>query len=204
MSLKMRPTLLMVFLALATGCSETETIEEGEFRFLRISATKHEVLQSIAAAGISDLRPVPDTVIVVKRSDPSRLSELYDREGVVLSDHSGFSVQLGFDEGKTKVKYTSYKYRQGDSYFYDGQDKSAAFDMIANLLKKIPDLLVWNFLPDSRWVKPQSIDSAGLALLKKYDTWKFSGIQDYSSYRLTFENDKLIRIVFTWSYGELP
>jgi hypothetical protein len=203
--MKTWPRLIGALFGLLLVGACTKVVEEGEFHFLRIGMSKAEVIEAASAASVRHIRPEPDTVTVITNGNPKQLSELLDREGMVISDNRGFSVQLGFDrDSVTSVNLSVPAARTEPDAFFVGQPKSQAFETIRRLFGQKERLQAWNFLPDGTWVDVVSLDSDGLALLRKYDNWSFNGKEYYSTYRLKFEDDGLIRIVYSWSYVELP
>ena len=195
--------LVAFCIVLSAGCSET--IEEGEFRFLKIGATKDQVIRSAADAGITDITPGLNYVLEVDKGNVSRLRELYGSEALSLYDNKGFVIELEFNQNEvSSVFASSLVPKQTQDLFFDAQTMEEAFQNIEEIMNGLPELHVRNVLANGQWINLQTIDEKGKAYLTRYDVWSFHGQETYSHYRLKFENDKLARILYHWSPVELP
>lgn len=174
----------------------TQEIEEGEFQFLRVGATKEEVME--AAAGIRAITPTNAKPVHITKETLSDLEELKGSKALHILDQKNYSLQLIFEDQKvaeiSSSPQSETRIPAPAKSIYVGQDMAEVLSVIEAILKAHPQTTARSFVPNRRAVILSSATAEDIAYLKTHDGWVFHGLETHSTFNLYFDDNKLVRI----------
>jgi len=200
----MRGLWILIVALCMTGCGQRPVdtiVEDGECCGLRIGQSVDEVLAALTSRGVHDISIDVDRPIYVTSSSANKLVELSSAVGICVTDHSGVSLNLSFDEHDELKAIWLSPAAQGMGFgLTEGMERERVFVVLADELRRNQKLAVSNCIPGARNVKLAQITQEDADYLRGFAAWTYHEPKGYSHARLTFSDGRLTRI----EYHERP
>jgi len=211
--MKRRTVLTFSLLLLVGTCSSIlykmhrKVVTNGEYLGFVVGSTKKDVLAiAIERAWGGTIKAGLIDPITIKRGNTERLSELLERDGIVIHYSGGGQTLIYSDEGEIQTitnsaigpRVGSWAIRNADlqEFITLGLENEEIADAQSTLKGYSYDFRETSVQTDG--------SSKATDWLMSQNYWRFDGKESWTEFRLFFENGRLSKIVHLDYFAELP
>src|SRR5688572_1093796 len=163
-------------LCVAAGCGQWRgadfVVESGGCCGLNIGQSVNEVVDALRARGVYDVSVDVENPIRVTSTAADKISTLSTASGICVTDHSGFAMDLAFDDAGVLNGIRLSPAAQGNSLgLHEGQEREGVIERLKDEVGKNGKLAISNCLPTSRSVQLARATQDDVAYLASYRVW---------------------------------
>ncbi len=163
---------------------------------------RDQVPKQLAEHGVISVIPEVSKVLVVRRGNVEALAKLTSAPGICVSDSKGIAATAGFDsDGELTSVYESAK---KIPRIATAQTRTDLLTVLRAALSDTPGLVVSNCIPNARTVPIAQLRSEDYEYLSAFEAWHFHEPDSYSTGKISFADDIVVRIEYRWRPVELP
>ncbi len=201
-------TLALIMSGVLYACQKTKelvlfernSVSRGEFRGLKIGATKSEALDAIRALGVYAVHPYPAVKFRVTSENPEDLTKIIEAEGIRVTDPRGLEIDLFFDRGGVTSVRRSVP-AKGNTWFHEGERMKDVVDKLHQLIREGQELEVFPIVQfeGDGWTELKKPPADVLRSLQRYQAWTFELNNDKpvgAFMEVYFQNERLSRIEY--------
>jgi hypothetical protein len=149
---------IALVLWMLAGCGQQRAddlvIESGGCCGVSIGQSVNEVVDALKTRGVHDVSVDVETPIRVTSTSIDEIGALSTAVGLCVTDHSGFGMDLAFDDGGVLTDVQLTPAAQGNTLgLQTGQERASVIATLKDELGKNAKLAVSNCLPKSRSVQ---------------------------------------------------